>query len=144
VASHEFLYMLDNFRKQLNSLISRKSLDSITGFMPFNLNDYKSRWGKNNFLNAYEISIYAHKTIEKRAEKVGEINFELFRNGKPVDNNEIVRVLENPNSVFTGEEFWSLWSRYMDIYGEAYIVIDGNKSLTKGNVIKELHHLNPA
>jgi HK97 family phage portal protein len=136
--------MLDNFRKQLNSLISRKSLDSITGFMPFNLNDYKSRWGKNNFLNAYEISIYAHKTIEKRAEKVGEINFELFRNGKPVDNNEIVRVLENPNSVFTGEEFWSLWSRSIDIYGEAYIVIDGNKSLTKGNVIKELHHLNPA
>jgi len=134
--------MFEQIRKQFNKITSTKSLETLAGVLPFNIGEYKTDWGKADYLRAYEISIYANKCIDKRADKVGEIEFALFKGDEKVLNDPTMEILKNPNKIISGEKFWSLVQRYYDIFGEVYLVKEGKDSLT-GHKLESLHVLRP-
>ena len=95
-------------------------------------------------LSFYEKSVYVNKAIEKRADKVGEIEFILKdAKGEKIEEHDILNLLAKPNSFQTGEQFFNLWQKYVDLIGEAYILIlKSNEFLDKTRKI-ELRHLDP-
>lgn len=132
--------MFEQIRKQFNKITSTKSLETLAGVLPFNIGEYKTDWGKADFLRAYEISIYANKCIDKRADKVGEVEFALFKGDEKILNDPNLQVLRNPNKILSGEKFWSLVQRYYDIFGEVYLIKEGNQTMT-GYKMESLHVL---
>lgn len=123
------------FKKSSDSLFSTLSTLPISKF--------KKHWSGADFLGAYEISLYANKAINKRAEKVGEIQFELTKGDNPIEKHEILDLLSKPNESFTGSEFWSLYQKYFDIYGEVYILLDAEPRMGGKTRVNEMHLLNP-
>jgi hypothetical protein len=89
-------------------------------------NSIQSReWGATDFLTALDISLYTNKAITKRSEKVGEIEFALYdKNGKKIENDPVLDLLNKPNDLMTGRQFWALYQKYYDTIGEAYIYIE--------------------
>jgi len=135
------MVMFENFQKTIQNVFSKKTLKSLDGILPFNIGTYKSRWDESNYLDAYEISLYVNKCIEKRAEKVSEIEFKLMKGENEVFNNKLIEILYKPNKFQSGREFWSLFQKYKDIFGEVYILIDGDISITGDNRVNALHLL---
>ena len=79
------------------------------------------RWTDSKAMNYYEISLYANRAINKRADKVGETEFKLMKGEVEVEN-EWSELLRRPNNLYTGVQFWKLYQKYKDIFGEAYIL----------------------
>lgn len=101
-------------------------------------------WNKTDFLKANEISLYTSKALEKRAEKVGEIEFQLKQGDKIIEKHWVIDLLYKPNKLFSGVEFWKLYQLYKDITGEAYILkISGQGELFSEKKVTELHLLRP-
>ncbi len=81
-------------------------------------------FGRDRALDYYEKSVYVNKAIEKRADKVAEVKLYLKdKSGKKITDHELLDLLAKPNNFQTGEQFFSLWNKYYDLYGEAYILI---------------------
>jgi len=78
------------------------------------------RWNKTKGLSLYEVSIYANSAINKRADKVGESEFKLYK-GEKVIENDWTELIRRPNEYHTGTQFWKLYQKYKDLFGEAYI-----------------------
>ena len=74
-------------------------------------------------LQWYETFVYVNRAIEKRGEKVGEIQFRLRQGDNEIDNHEILSLLAKPNPNQTGYQFFKLWQEFKDIYGEVFILI---------------------
>ena len=72
-------------------------------------------------LTLNEISLYLNKGINKRAEKVGQTEFQLFRGDKQIFDHPILNLLDKPNSYQTGKQFFKLASIYKDATG--FVVI---------------------
>lgn len=104
-------------------------------------------WAKADFLGAYKTSVYVNKAIEKRATKVGEIQFNLTKGDKDVDPKQdkfgILNLLSKPNKLQTGRQFFALWQKYKDIYGEVYVLMIKDTQFLGRKGVSELHHLNP-
>lgn len=127
-----------------------KSVKGYTGFlrtggMKGNVQLIDAR---TNALTVLDISLYAGRAIDKRAEKVSEIEFTLKdAKGKTVENNELIDKLYKPNDFFTGAEFWKLYQTYYDLVGEVYIYVEKESEVSIGSKkqakIKGLHLLIP-
>jgi HK97 family phage portal protein len=126
--------------KAIRDAITRKG---YWGLIPTGLPETKYKWEQTDFLRANEISLYVNRAIEKRAEKVGQIQFALKRGDKEITNDPRLELLYRPNKLFTGAQFWSLYQKYKDLTGEAYILIVRNGELFKGKEASELHLLRP-
>lgn len=80
--------------------------------------------GKNKaeLLGYNDISLYVNRALAKRADKVSEIQFVLKdSNGKIIENNPLLDILNKPNDKMTGMQFWKLWQKFYDVTGEAFI-----------------------
>lgn len=126
--------------KAIRDAISRKG---YWGLLPTGLPSTKYNWNQTDFLRANEISLYVNRAIEKRAEKVGQIQFVLKRGDKEITKDPRLDVLYKPNSLFTGAEFWALYQKYKDLTGEAYILMVRGGELFSGSKVTELHLLRP-
>lgn len=84
--------------------------------------------GTANFLTYNDLNLYVNRALDRRAQKVSEVEFVLTkRNGDPVDDplNPWLVLLNRPNQWHTGRQFWKLVQKYIDITGEAYILASG-------------------
>lgn len=120
---------------------SNEQLFSSMSILPFS--KYKKNWGQLDFLNAYEVSLYANRALNKRADKVGEIEFELHRGDEVIEKHQILDLLAKPHPSFTGVELWSLHQKYKDIFGEAYLITDKEAQLGGTSKITSLTPLRP-
>ena len=118
---------------------SNDQLFSSMAILPFG--KYKKNWSNTDFLQAYEISLYTNRALNKRAEKVGEIEFELHRGDQLVENHQILDLLSKPSPSFTGAEFWGLYQKYYDIFGEVYLLADTEARLGGTSRINNLYPL---
>jgi HK97 family phage portal protein len=101
--------------------------------------------GTGDYLSYNDLSLYLNRAIDKRAEKVSEVEFVLKKGDKIVDqNNPLVKVLNRPNQFHSGAQFWKLFQKYYDLAGAAFIFVErGTELFEKGNVIKSMHLLRP-
>ncbi len=128
------------FNRAYNSInelltIKRKGFFSV---LSNSINSEKEKWNKGDFLNAYDISLYANACVRKRAEKVGEVQFILKKGDKEIKSHKLLDLLYKPNKFFSGQEFWELYQKYKDLTGSAYIL-----KLGDGKEVSELHLLRP-
>lgn len=92
-------------------------------------------------LDAYKISAYLFSAINIRASKVGEIKFILKKNGKIIQDNEILNLLNKPNNILkTKSTFFSMVQKNLDIYGEVFILKKRDSYSLNGR-IESLHIL---
>lgn len=101
-------------------------------------------------LNLNEISLYINKGISKRSEKVGQTKFLLKdAKGKTIENHWILNLMDRPNQMQTGKQFWALASTYKDVAGfvvikKEYTLNDNDVVVFKSNKeVKRLILLNP-
>lgn len=80
-------------------------------------------WNQGKSLEFYLSSYLAFRAIEKRAQKVGQVNLFLKKGDEIIRKHELLNLLAKPNDLLTGEQFFALWSKYVDIYGKAFILI---------------------
>lgn len=92
-------------------------------------------------LDIYKLSLYLNKAIEKRARSVSKVQWKLFKqNGDELGNdNKWIRLLNRPNNILAGTEFWRLYQVYRDLNGEAFIYIEKS-----GNEVDALHLIPPS
>jgi HK97 family phage portal protein len=120
---------------------AKRYIGILPGALPMNT----KHWGGNEFLSALDVSLYTHSAINKRADKVGEIQFVLKdAKGNDIENDPVLEILRKPNKVYTGPQFWKLAQIYYDTVGEVYILIDGNREIfERKKNIAGLHLLIP-
>ena len=133
------------FFKKLKSLFNDDDNGMGILYQSKGLKSTGETYGKTHFLNAYKASLYVNKAIEKRATKVGEIEFELKRGDKDVedDKNGIIKLLSKPNAIQSGKQFFALWQKYKDIFGEVFVLMVSNTQFLERRGVSELHLLNP-
>ena len=104
-------------------------------------------WSREEYLDAHRISLYTNRAIEKRAEKLSEIDFYLTRRGDDdaITDHPILTLLNRPNEHHTGRQFWSLYQKYKDLIGSVYVWMEpGGPSFGTGKQLpKALHLLRP-
>lgn len=132
---------------KLFNLKKKEYLDNESGmgvvFQSKNLKSKELKWGKAHFLNAYKYSLYVNKALNIRKQKVGEVKFELERNGKKVEQDDVLKLLDNPSAVFSARQFYAMWQNYKDVFGEVYIYLERNKELFGGEQIVSMTPLYP-
>jgi len=96
-----------------------------------------------SYLTAYEKSIYINKALEKRATKVGEIEFTAKKGDTEIVNAPILELLAKPNPLMTQSQFFSMWQKYKDIFGEVYVWKKKGAELFAKSKVSELHLLMP-
>ena len=104
-------------------------------------------WDGKDFLKARDISLYTDRALAKRAEKVGEVVFQVKDNksGDVIEDHPVLNVLNYPNDVFEGFKFWELFQSYYDTLGIAYLVVDmGERELFEPKNVKGLNMLIPS
>jgi HK97 family phage portal protein len=120
----------------------KKNLDKYALFRSIDLYEDKHKTA-HDFLRLNEMSLYTNKAIEKRADKVSEINFVMQdQRGERVEH-EILDILNNPNEYHTGSQFWALVQKYFDLTGNAYIYIERERELFENSKITKLYPLRP-
>lgn len=130
------------FLKNITELIGAKS---YTGLLPGSLPTGKA-WSNGDYLKANEISLYTNKALNKRGEKMAEIQFAVKdKNGEIIPDHPLLQTLYYPNEVHSGAQFWKLYQNYIDIIGSSYILLDIEPVLFQRDnpKIKAIHHLRP-
>lgn len=130
--------MLKIFHR-IKNLFGNDGVFSSVSVLPFS--KYRKDLSKSDFLTAYEISLYVNRALDIRARKVGEIEFTLNQGDKVIENHEITDLLVKPNHAFTGSEFWGLYQKCMDIFGEVYLLKDSELRMGGKTKINQLHLL---
>lgn len=88
----------------------------------------------------YDVSPYLNKALKKRGNKVGSIEFYLKdERGDEVWEDDWLDLLNNPNGIHSGSQFWKLFQIHKDLYGEAYIWLE-----KEDGEVKNLHLMNPS
>jgi HK97 family phage portal protein len=135
-----FDFMFEGIKKSIGNFIKAKSYTGL--FQSGNLKSKPLNWSSSDFLNAHQISLYTNRAIEKRAEKVGEVEF-VARKGDKKVNHKLVDLLRNPNKIFTGSQFWALFQKYKDLTGSAYILLESEREVFRPKNITAMHLLRP-
>lgn len=128
------------------NIFKKKSWGNI-----INVNDgveiFKNKYDNESPLTLYGLSLYTNKAINKRAESTSQIKFVIKKNGEIIENSqtqEIINLLNRPNKIFSGVEFWRLYQIYKDVCGEAYILIESKKEgVFSPKTVNALHLLHP-
>lgn len=129
-----FVYM--NFFKKIKNLVSVKK--SYYGAQFTTLAEHKLDWNTTNYLKAYETSPYVFACVKKRSEKVGQIQFKLFRGDKEVVKDDLLNLLYKPNKNQTKNEFFETYQMYKDLAGSTFIYL-----IREGKKVTEMHNLRP-
>lgn len=125
------------FDRIFKEKVKLKSLSTYFGLS----RNGKLNWNTTECLEAYEINSYVFACIDKRAEKVGSIEFKLERNDEEVEKDAIINLLYKPNDYQVKEQFFKEWQTFKDLTGLAIIRKErGSELSTK---VKALHNLNP-
>lgn len=137
-----------DLRKFLRStgkkIVDRIKAKSYVGIIHGGIPVDSTKWSGTDFLRAQEISLYVNRAIAKRADKVGEVEFVLRnKKGDVIENDPVFNLLYRPNKLFTGRQFWTLYQKYFDLLGEAYIYMLSDSELFSPKKVKELHLLIP-
>lgn len=96
-------------------------------------------------MERYESSSTIYAAVSKRAEKVGAIEFQLFKRkpngelGDQIQSNPYLNVLYRPNQYQTKNEFFGMYQTFKDLAGAAFIYVMRNSDGTPF----ELHLLRP-
>lgn len=107
---------------KLISFFKTKSLP-LVGMFGFGDTKWAYNFNRQKSLSLYEKSLYVNKAISKRADKVGQVKFVLKgKNGKEVEWNQWLQLLDKPNEFQSGDQFWRLAQKYLDIVGACYIL----------------------
>jgi HK97 family phage portal protein len=130
------------FKRALD-FISRKSYEVLFYNDPHDETHERRNWSKRDYLNANEISLYTNRAITKRAEKVSEVKFTLVnRKTKAViEDNPLLTLLNKPNDLLTGLQFWGLYQKYRDLTGAAYIWMEPGSEIFNPAKVSALHLL---
>jgi len=131
--------MFERLKTRIKNFID--SEDPFSGFSILPFSKYKKKYSSSDYLSAYGISLYANRAVNKRAEKVGAIKFVLKRGDAIVEKHDVLDLLAKPNKAFTGYEFWRLYQKYMDIFGEVYIMLDTELRMGGKTKVNEMHLL---
>lgn len=107
--------------------------------------------GRNmrKLLSYNDINLYVNRGVDKRAEKVSEIVFQLKKRGTNEDATDKeaqkwLDLLNKPNKMMTGKQFWKLAQTYKDVTGSCFILkVSAEAELFKPEAITELHLLRP-
>lgn len=132
------------WKKLINSISGQLGAKSYLGVIDGNLPVTSKKWGKDDYLRALDISIYTSRAIDKRAEHVANIEFQVTDDrGNPIENDPVLKLLYKPNKIFTGRQFWKLYQTYYDSIGEVFIYKETEREIFEGAKITALHLLNP-
>ena len=118
--------IFNSFKKMLSDVSERYSLFNSLQEVSFNKKG-------SDFLDYNETSLYVNRAIDIRAEKVGEIEF-VMKNlkGEVTDKGkEWIDLLNKPNSVHTGKQFWKLYQKYFDLTGSVFIYLETEQVIFK-------------
>ncbi|MHA1853388.1 MAG: phage portal protein [Candidatus Heimdallarchaeaceae archaeon] len=126
-------------KNRIKSFLGQDDIFSSLSVLPFS--KYKKSYSQTDFLTASEISLYTNKALNKRAGKVGEIEFKLMKGENEIEEHDILTLLKKPNKTFTGQQFWEIYQKYRDIFGETYILLDSELVMGGGNKINEMYIL---
>lgn len=132
-----------NLIKSFSDLISRKTHTVI--FPTWDSEDAE-RFGRksmSDFLGYNQLSLYVNRAIDKRAEKVSEIEFVLKKGEDTVERHPFLDLLNRPNKFHTGKQFWKLYQKYLDVTGQAFIWVGKERELFSKRPASELHLLRP-
>lgn len=133
-----------NIRQAIANLLT-KSQDGDGRYSLFNsVQDINfDRRYAQDFLRYNDISLYANKAIDKRAEKVGEVQFVLKKGETILERHPLLDLLNRPNQFHTGSKFWKLYQKYYDITGTAFIFVERNRKPFKEVQATALHLIRP-
>lgn len=84
------------------------------------------------------MSLYVNKALNVRAQSLSEIEFVIKKGEKEVENHQLLELFEKPNKAFSGKEFFRMYQKYMDIYGEVYILLDKELQIGGKNKVNEM------
>ena len=101
----------------------------------------KLNWSASECLESYEINSYVFSCINKRAEKVGGIEFNLFKKDVEIEDDPILDLLYKPNDYQVKEQFFKDYQTYKDLTG--MVCIYKERESESSNKIKALHLLYP-
>lgn len=109
---------------------------------------FKDKYSDKSPLTLYGLSLYTNKAIDKRAESVGQTQFVIKDSRNEVVNDkqsqDILNLLNRPNKLMTGFQFWRLYQIYKDVCGEAFILLESKKEgVFSTKTITAMHLLNP-
>jgi len=117
--------------------IKLKSLSTMLGLS----RNGKLNWSASECLESYEINSYVFSCINKRAEKVGGIEFNLFKKDVEIEDDPILDLLYKPNDYQVKEQFFKDYQTYKDLTG--MVCIYKERESESSNKIKALHLLYP-
>lgn len=116
---------MPGFIQKLKSFVFQ-NVDGVMGLI--SSGDYSQgfSWSREGSLSLYEKSLYANSAIRKRAEKTGEVEFQIKnQRGDILDDDpeaqQWLDLLNKPNEYQTGAQFWELAQKYYDTVGSCYI-----------------------
>lgn len=96
---------------------------------------------KASLMKKFETSAYVYACVNKRCEKISQINFEVRdKKTDEVVESDIIDLLNKPNSYQDKSEFLYTIQALRDLTGEAYIYIEKNAL----DEVEALHPLNPS
>jgi len=98
----------------------------------------REKWNTHKYLETYASSVYVYAAVRKRAEKVGQVEFELYKGDIKQEKSEILDVLYKPNKHQSKNEFFELYQIYKDLAGSTYIYTE-----KQGQRVVGLHNLRP-
>ena len=124
-----------SIRNKIADIFNRKT---FSGLLMIGSDTYDYTWRKEKALEYYKKSLYVNKAINKRAEKLGQIEFILLNKRGDVIENEWSKLLSKPNKYQTGDQFWSLVQKHLDIAGAAYILMERGEFSQKVKQLKLL------
>lgn len=128
--------------------ILTKSAGEVGLIQSANLRGENKNWTDSQFLQQAEISLYTNKALNKRAEKVSDIEFLVVnKKGEEIitqESKNLLELLENPNREQTKNEFFALYQKYKDTTGSVYIYLSsGDGTLSGTGKVKEMFLLRP-
>jgi HK97 family phage portal protein len=132
-------------KQNLRNFIDFLKRKSYTAIFPDHDEDVSidMRKGASDFLTYNDISLYVNRAIDKRAEKVGEIQFVLKKGDTKIERNPLIDLLNKPNKFHTGKQFWKLYQKYKDLTGSAFIYLESSTELFNPNKVSAMHLLRP-
>lgn len=114
--------IFDKTKNAFNKAKKAFNTKGYSGFLEtrlFQSNDFNT----GDYLEINDVSLYTNKAVKKRGEKVGETQWFLKKGDEIIEDesNEWLKLLKQPNEFFSGQEFWELHQRYLDLTGSAFI-----------------------
>ncbi|MGM5483260.1 MAG: phage portal protein, partial [Nanobdellota archaeon] len=133
--------MLKQLKNRIKNFWGGDSL--FSSISPLPMTKYNKQYSGQDYLNAYEISLYLNRALDKRAEKVAELEFQLKRGEQIIDNHQIIDLLYNPNKLMSGSQFWKLYQKHKDIFGCVYVLLSKENVMGGRQRVNSLHLLRP-